>query len=89
MEPDYFKNLKWMLDNDITDVFSDDTFTAETDYFGRKEVVELVPGGKDIKLTEANKREYVNLLARHRMTTSIKAQVRDAAGPSSHGVRAR
>lgn len=75
MEPDYFKNLKWMLDNDITDVFSDYTFTAETDYFGRKEVVELVPGGKDLKLTEANKREYVNLLARHRMTTSIKAQV--------------
>jgi hypothetical protein len=30
--------------NDITDVL-DLTFTAETDFFGRKELVELVPGG--------------------------------------------
>ncbi len=63
-----------MLSNDITDVL-DLTFTAETDFFGRKETVELVPGGKDLRVTEANKREYVNLVARHRMTTSITAQI--------------
>ena len=76
VDPEYFKALKWMLENDITDVFTDYTFTAETDYFGRKEVVELVPGGKEVKVTEANKRDYVNLVARHRMTTSIRSQVR-------------
>ncbi len=64
-----------MLSNDITDVL-DLTFTAETDFFGRKETVELVPGGKDLRVTEANKLQYVNLVARHRMTTSITAQVR-------------
>lgn len=37
--------------------------------------MELVPGGHDVKVTEANKHEYVNLIARHRMTTSIKAQI--------------
>jgi hypothetical protein len=37
--------------------------------------VELVPGGREVKVTEANKHEYVNLIARHRMTTSIKAQI--------------
>ena len=63
-----------MLDNDIDDVL-DLTFTAETDFFGRKEVVELVPGGKDLKVTDLNKHEYVNLVARHRMTTSIRSQV--------------
>jgi E3 ubiquitin-protein ligase HUWE1 len=31
------------IQNDITDIL-DLTFTAETDFFGRKEVVELVPG---------------------------------------------
>jgi E3 ubiquitin-protein ligase HUWE1 len=74
VDPDFFKNLKWILENDITDVL-DFNFTEETDYFGKKETVELKPGGKDIKLTEENKREYVNLVARHRMTTAIKAQI--------------
>ena len=63
-----------MLENDISDVL-DLTFTAESDFFGKTEVVELVPGGREIKVTEANKRDYVNLIARHRMTTSIKAQI--------------
>lgn len=74
VDPEYYKNLKWMLENDITDVL-DLTFAAESDFFGKTEVLELVPGGRDIKVTEANKREYVNLIARHRMTTSIKAQI--------------
>jgi hypothetical protein len=74
VDPEYYKNLKWMLENDISDVL-DLTFTAESDFFGKTEVVELVPGGREIKVTEANKRDYVNLIARHRMTTSIKAQI--------------
>jgi E3 ubiquitin-protein ligase HUWE1 len=74
VDPDFFKNLKWMLENDITDVL-DLTFAEETDYFGRKSVVELKPGGKDIKVTNDNKREYVNLVARHRMTTAIRGQI--------------
>lgn len=38
-----------MLENDITDVL-DLCFAEETDYFGRKSLVELKPGGKDIKV---------------------------------------
>jgi E3 ubiquitin-protein ligase HUWE1 len=53
VDPEYFKNLAWMLDNDITDVL-DLTFAAETDYFGRKELAELVPGGREIKVTEVS-----------------------------------
>ena len=50
-------------------------FTEEVDYFGRKEVKELKPGGRDIKVTEANKVEYINLKAQHYMTTAIRAQL--------------
>lgn len=50
-------------------------FTEEVDYFGRKEVKELKPGGRDVKVTEANKREYINLKAQHYMTTAIRAQL--------------
>ena len=63
-----------MLENDITDIL-DLTFTKEVDYFGRKELKELKPGGKELKVTEANKREYVNLVAQHHMTTAIRNQL--------------
>lgn len=46
-----------MLDNDITDVL-DLVFTSESDFFGRKQIVELVPGesgtGGYSKLTPSN-----------------------------------
>ena len=74
VDPEFYKNLIWMLENDITHVL-DLNFTEEVDYFGRTETVELKPGGAGIKVTEGNKREYVNLVARHRMTTAIKAQI--------------
>ena len=48
VDPEYFKNLAWMLENDITDIL-DLTFTEESDYFGKKELVELKPGGAAIK----------------------------------------
>jgi len=75
VEPEYYKNLKWMLENDITDVF-DLNFTAEQDFFGRTEVVELKPGGTDIRVTNENCPEYVSLMAKHIMTNAIREQIR-------------
>ena len=49
MDPEYYKNLRWMLENDIGDVL-DLTFTEEVDYFGAVELVELKPGGAGIKV---------------------------------------
>jgi hypothetical protein len=35
-----------------------------------------VPGGRELRVDEASKRRYVDLVARHRMTGSIKAQIK-------------
>ena len=59
VDPEYYKNLKWMLENNITDVL-DLTFTEESDYFGKKELVELKPGGKDIRSAILAPREICN-----------------------------
>jgi len=75
VDPDYFKNLKWMLENDIEGVL-DLTFTAETDFFDKKDTVELKPGGSTIAVTNSNKAEYVNLIAKHRMTNAIELQIK-------------
>ena len=56
MDPDFYKNLAWMLDNSIEGVL-DLTFTEESDYFGRTELVELKPGGANLRVTDGSKRE--------------------------------
>lgn len=36
---------------------------------------ELIPGGRNIKVTEENKHKYVDLVAEHRLTTAIRPQI--------------
>ncbi|MBA0659721.1 hypothetical protein Goklo_011828 [Gossypium klotzschianum] len=81
IDPDYFKNLKWMLENDISDVL-DLTFSIDADeekliLYERTQVTdyELIPGGRNIKVTEENKHQYVDLITEHRLTTAIRPQI--------------
>ncbi|CDY30888.1 BnaC09g15180D [Brassica napus] len=70
-----------MLENDISDVL-DLTFSVDADeekliLYEKTEVTdhELIPGGRNIKVTEENKHEYVDLIAEHRLTTAIRPQI--------------
>ncbi|CAN6450843.1 unnamed protein product [Victoria cruziana] len=81
IDPDFFKNLKWMLENDISDIL-DLTFSMDADeekliLYERTEVTdyELIPGGRNVRVTEENKHEYVDLVAKHRLTTAIRPQI--------------
>ncbi|KAL8968533.1 MAG: hypothetical protein Q9183_002420 [Haloplaca sp. 2 TL-2023] len=51
-------SMVWMLENDIEDVVFDD-FAVDDERFGETTRIELKPGGKDISVTDENKREYV------------------------------
>jgi len=55
IDPEYFKNLQWILDNDITDLGLDLTFVVETNNFGAQQLTELKPGGAKIPVTDKNK----------------------------------
>lgn len=48
VDPEYYKSLIWILENDITHTL-DLTFSEESDYFGKKELIDLKPGGNNIK----------------------------------------
>ena len=74
-EPDYFKSLCQILQFSLEDLGLELTFSAEAQSFGRQEVVDLIPGGRNIAVTDENKSEYVTLVAKHRMTNSIRAQI--------------
>lgn len=73
IDPEYYKNLRWILENDPTPL--DLTFSSEVDEFGKMRVVDLKEDGKNIAVTNENKHEYVQLVTEMRMTTSIKSQI--------------
>uniref|UniRef100_A0A671PZ38 E3 ubiquitin-protein ligase HACE1 n=1 Tax=Sinocyclocheilus anshuiensis TaxID=1608454 RepID=A0A671PZ38_9TELE len=75
IDPEYAKNLQWILDNDISDLGLELTFSVETDVFGTMEEVPLKPGGIAIQVTQDNKEEYVQLVTELRMTRAIQPQI--------------
>nr|CAD7429432.1 unnamed protein product [Timema monikensis] len=73
VDPELHRSLTWMLDNNITGII-DTTFSVEQNSFGVLRVHELKPGGRDILVTEDNKREYVKLYVNYRFMRGIEQQ---------------
>lgn len=65
IDPEYAKNLQWILDNDISDLGLELTFSVETDVFGAMEEVPLKPGGTSILVTQDNKVSHRKHSQRH------------------------
>ncbi|KNC56410.1 E3 ubiquitin-protein ligase NEDD4 [Thecamonas trahens ATCC 50062] len=74
VDAEYARSLKWMLENDITDIMYE-TFTDSLEEFGATREVELKPGGADIDVTNENKAEYVRLVVNFRLVDSVKDQM--------------
>jgi E3 ubiquitin-protein ligase HUWE1 len=73
-DPDYYKSLVWMLENDITDIITE-SFSVETDEFGVTKIEDLVENGRDIPVTDENKQDYVRLVVEHKLLKSVKDQM--------------
>lgn len=73
VDAEFFRSLKWICDNDITDVL-DLTFSAEDERFGEIVEVDLKPGGRDIEVTEDNKLEYVELISEWKISKRVEEQ---------------
>lgn len=76
IDPDYYKNLKTILEYDLGDLGLDLTFSIEDHSFGRNQTLDLIPNGRDAPVTEQNKSKYVSLVCQHRMTTAISSQIK-------------
>ncbi|ORY96177.1 hypothetical protein BCR43DRAFT_491214 [Syncephalastrum racemosum] len=73
VDADFHRSLMWILDNDITDVL-ELTFSVDDDRFGEMVTVDLKPGGRDIEVTDENKKEYVNLVTEWRIYKRVEEQ---------------
>lgn len=74
LDPDYYKSLIWMLENDITGVVVE-TFSVEEEAFGEHKTIDLIENGRNIEVTNENKQEYVRLIVEHKLLTSVKVQM--------------
>ncbi|RDW82428.1 hypothetical protein BP6252_03540 [Coleophoma cylindrospora] len=74
LDPDYYKSLVWMLENDITDIITE-TFSVDNDKFGVVETIDFIENGRNIPVTEENKQEYVRLMVEFKLTGSVKEQL--------------
>lgn len=66
LDADYAKSLKWMLENDITNILFE-TFSVKV---GNQSIA-LCDGGLKKEVTESNKWEYINLLIQWKELYSI------------------
>ena len=74
VDPDYYKNLKWMLENDIEGVL-ELNFSDTQNFFGETKTVDLIKNGRNVSVTNVNKLDYVNLITAFRMTDAVKDQL--------------
>jgi HECT-domain (ubiquitin-transferase)/Fibronectin type III domain len=60
LEPEFYKGLLWVMDNDITD--ADLVFTTSVELFDETQVINLKDAGGEEGVTEENKEEYIELM---------------------------
>ena len=73
VDAELHRSLCWILNNDITNII-ETTFSVEHDSFGELKVHELKARGKDLIVTEDNKKEYVKLYVNYRFKMGIEQQ---------------
>eukprot|EP00804_Cyclotella_cryptica_P030429 CCRYP_008520-RB/>CCRYP_008520-RB protein AED:0.03 eAED:0.03 QI:213/1/1/1/1/1/14/495/4469 len=76
IDPDYYKNLQLILEHNLEDIGVELTFSTEDHSFGRSQIIDLIPNGRNIAVTDETKEKYVDLVCQHRMTTAIEKQIK-------------
>ncbi|CAF4280100.1 unnamed protein product, partial [Didymodactylos carnosus] len=77
LDPDFYNSLVWIRNNNLND--NDDLelyFNSSFELLGKVEHEELKPGGNEIKLTEENKEEYLELITQWRFNRGIEPQTK-------------
>ncbi|NXD32174.1 PUB1 ligase, partial [Spelaeornis formosus] len=73
VDAEMFRSLTWMLENDIEGVI-ENTFSTEDDRFGEIVTIDLKPDGRNIEVTNENKKEYVQLVVEWRIQRRVEDQ---------------
>uniref|UniRef100_A0A914CD15 HECT-type E3 ubiquitin transferase n=3 Tax=Acrobeloides nanus TaxID=290746 RepID=A0A914CD15_9BILA len=73
MDSQFHNSLLWIRENKITPDL-DLTFSTTEEIAGEIIEKELLPGGKDVLVTDSNKEEFINLMLRWRVERNVEEQ---------------
>lgn len=71
---EFYKGLVFLMENHISELGYDQTFSLEVQEFGVTEVRDLITDGRNVVVNESNKNFYVHLVCQLKMSGSIKQQ---------------
>ncbi|KAM7539473.1 hypothetical protein Aperf_G00000055181 [Anoplocephala perfoliata] len=74
VDHDFYQSLVFIRDNDVDELDLELYFSGNYYKFGSLQEDELKPGGKEIKVTEANKMEYLKLMVEWRLNRGVTEQ---------------
>ncbi|WCJ34402.1 ubiquitin-protein ligase 7 [Euphorbia peplus] len=71
LDPELYRNLMYVknYEGDLKDLSLD--FTVTDEVFGKRQVIELKPGGRDVCVTDENKMQYVHAMADFKLNRQI------------------
>jgi hypothetical protein len=75
MDPVYCDSLQWVMNNSIDGVDVLENFSVVRQEFGESVEVELIPNGKNIAVTDKNKRAYVEALVAWECGKAFEKQI--------------
>jgi len=73
VDTEYFNSLIWIKENDPSEL--ELAFQVDEENFGQTVSIELRPGGKETRVTEENKDEYIQLVIEWRFINRVRRQM--------------
>uniref|UniRef100_A0A5S6QY85 HECT-type E3 ubiquitin transferase n=1 Tax=Trichuris muris TaxID=70415 RepID=A0A5S6QY85_TRIMR len=74
-DPSFYQSLFYLLENPVSQLGYDVTFSLEVEEFGVRDLRDLKENGRHTLVTDQNKQEYVNLVCQMKMTGAIRQQL--------------
>ncbi|BFZ13158.1 hypothetical protein BsWGS_16197 [Bradybaena similaris] len=76
IDAEYYQSLLWIKENNIDECGLELFFCADFEVLGKVEQHELKLGGSEVRVTEENKEEYINLMTNWRFTRGVDEQTK-------------
>nr|VZI44916.1 unnamed protein product [Spirometra erinaceieuropaei] len=75
VDEEYYNSLLYIQENSVDEADLELYFEADYELLGETKTCELKPGGKNIKVTDANKEEYITAMINWRFTRGTEEQM--------------
>lgn len=76
LDAEFHQSLQWIKDTDISDLDLNLTFSVDEVVAGSVIEKELKPNGKNVAVTEKNKREYIDKMVKWRLERGVTEQTK-------------